>query len=237
MSRPPPDRHSERRGRRSRLQRAGRGAGDTGLGNVLTSLHSASGLSCGPNEASVTHAPHRDRRSLGLSTADLTTVGTSPSSLPSMFIDDSTSSSTGGSAIFDERDGTISLNVCADQSDRPRNPSGGTPSGAADVPAEVGGLVFPSSRATYIPVEYHSRGPAMTSSTVFMSNRSQAVRLPKAVAFPEDVHQVDILKIGRSRVIVPKGTRWDDLFLSGPRVSEDFLSERIQPAAEEREPF
>ena len=77
----------------------------------------------------------------------------------------------------------------------------------------------------------------MTSSTVFISNRSQAVRLPKAVAFPEDVHQVDILKIGRSRVIVPKGRRWDDLFVSGPRVSDDFLSDRVQPAAEEREPL
>lgn len=77
----------------------------------------------------------------------------------------------------------------------------------------------------------------MTSSTVFTSNRSQAVRLPKAVAFPEDVHQVDILKIGRSRVIVPKGKRWDDLFLTGPRVTEDFLSAREQPAVEERESF
>ena len=61
----------------------------------------------------------------------------------------------------------------------------------------------------------------MTSSTVFTSNRSQFVRLPKAVAFPEDVHQVDILKIGRSRVIVPQGKRWDDLFQSGPRASEE----------------
>jgi antitoxin VapB len=77
----------------------------------------------------------------------------------------------------------------------------------------------------------------MTSSTVFTSNRSQAVRLPKAVAFPDDVHQVDILKIGRSRVIVPKGQRWDDLFLHGPQASDDFLTEREQPAAEEREPF
>ena len=77
----------------------------------------------------------------------------------------------------------------------------------------------------------------MASSTVFTSNRSQAVRLPKAVAFPDDVHQVDILKIGRSRVIVPKGRRWDDLFLHGPRASDDFLTEREQPAAEEREPF
>src|ERR1700722_14722906 len=78
---------------------------------------------------------------------------------------------------------------------------------------------------------------AMASSTVFTSNRSQAVRLPKAVAFPEDVHQVDILKIGRSRVIVPQGKRWDDLFQNGPRASEDFMAEREQPPAEEREPL
>ena len=75
----------------------------------------------------------------------------------------------------------------------------------------------------------------MTKSTVFTSNRSQAVRLPKAVAFPEGVHQVDILKIGRSRVIVPQGKRWDDLFQNGPRASEEFMIERGQPAAEERE--
>lgn len=77
----------------------------------------------------------------------------------------------------------------------------------------------------------------MTTSTVFTSNRSQAVRLPKSVAFPDDVHQVDILKIGRSRVIVPQGRRWDDLFAHGPRVSDDFLSERQQPVLEERESF
>ncbi|UHS56165.1 antitoxin [Agrobacterium vaccinii] len=77
----------------------------------------------------------------------------------------------------------------------------------------------------------------MTTSTVFLSNKSQAVRLPKAVAFPDDVHQVDILKIGRSRVIVPHGRRWDDLFASGPRASEDFLMEREMPLLDERESF
>ena len=75
----------------------------------------------------------------------------------------------------------------------------------------------------------------MASSTVFTSNRSQAVRLPKAVAFPDDVHQVDILKVGRSRVIVPQGRRWDDLFAAGPYLSDDFMAERDQPVAEERE--
>ena len=92
-------------------------------------------------------------------------------------------------------------------------------------------------RLTYIPFEYPKGIGAMTRSTVFTSNRSQAVRLPKAVAFPEGVHQVDILKVGRSRLISPQGKRWDDLFLNGPRVSEDFMTERRQPAAEEREPF
>ncbi len=77
----------------------------------------------------------------------------------------------------------------------------------------------------------------MTQSTVFTSNRSQAVRLPKAVAFPADVHQVEIVKVGRSRVISPQGKRWDDLFESGPRASQDFMSEREQPAAEDRERF
>lgn len=77
----------------------------------------------------------------------------------------------------------------------------------------------------------------MASSTVFSSNRSQAVRLPKAVAFPADVHQVEVLKIGRSRVIVPQGQRWDDFFLNEPCASEDFMNERVQPAAETRELF
>lgn len=63
------------------------------------------------------------------------------------------------------------------------------------------------------------------------------MRLPKAVAFPEGVHQVDILKIGRSRVIVPQGKRWDDLFDDGPRVSDDFLVDRKQPELEERDRF
>lgn len=61
-------------------------------------------------------------------------------------------------------------------------------------------------------------------STVFTSNGSQAVRLPKDVAFPDDVRQVDILVVGRSRVIVPTGQRWTDFFERGPRASEDLLT-------------
>jgi antitoxin VapB len=73
-------------------------------------------------------------------------------------------------------------------------------------------------------------------STVFNSNRSQAVRLPKAVAFPADVHRVEVIKIGHSRLITPIGHRWDEYF-NGPRASEDFLSERDQGVPEKREPL
>jgi antitoxin VapB len=72
----------------------------------------------------------------------------------------------------------------------------------------------------------------MTRSTVFKTSRSQAVRLPKAVAFPEGVHHVEITVVGSSRIITPVGKRWDDLFAGGgPRASEDFMPERGQPSA------
>jgi len=59
----------------------------------------------------------------------------------------------------------------------------------------------------------------------------------KAVAFPEDVHQVEVTVVGSSRIITPVGKRWDDLFAGGPRASEDFMPERVQPPAGEREPL
>lgn len=76
----------------------------------------------------------------------------------------------------------------------------------------------------------------MIRSTVFTNNRSQAVRLPKPVALPEGVRQVEIVKIGRSRLISPAGHLWDEFF-AGPPVSDDFMTEREQPAAEVREPL
>jgi antitoxin VapB len=74
-------------------------------------------------------------------------------------------------------------------------------------------------------------------STIFLSNRSQAVRLPKEVAFPAEVRLVEIVKVGERRIITPAGKRWDDFFLDGPKVSDDFMSERVDPPPEEREPL
>jgi len=64
---------------------------------------------------------------------------------------------------------------------------------------------------------------------VFLSNRTQAIRLPKAVALPSTVKEVDVVAIGDTRIISPAGTSWDSWF-DGPGVSEDFMSKRDQPA-------
>ena len=74
----------------------------------------------------------------------------------------------------------------------------------------------------------------MTQAAVFKSNKSQAVRLPKEVALPETVSRVEIIKLGKSRLITPVGSVWDSFF-EGPQASDDFMVERAQPADQQRE--
>ena len=73
----------------------------------------------------------------------------------------------------------------------------------------------------------------MTRTVLFQSNRSQAVRLPKDVAFPQGVKDVTILREGRRRIIVPTNALWDDFF-AAPGVD---IGDRDQPEAQERERF
>jgi len=76
----------------------------------------------------------------------------------------------------------------------------------------------------------------MERAGVFKSNTSQAVRIPKALALPDTVKQVDIVQLGRARLIAPAGEAWDSWF-DGEGVSDDFMSEREQPEMQERETF
>ena len=71
----------------------------------------------------------------------------------------------------------------------------------------------------------------MTRTTLFQSNKSQAVRLPKEVAFPPGVREVAILRDGPRRVIVPANAVWDDFF-AAPGID---LGERAQPAPQDRQ--
>ncbi len=76
----------------------------------------------------------------------------------------------------------------------------------------------------------------MEKTTVFKSNRSQAVRLPKAVALPDDVKLVDIVAVGRTRIITPAGESWDSWF-EGSGVTSDFMDCRERPDEQTRENF
>lgn len=75
----------------------------------------------------------------------------------------------------------------------------------------------------------------MSIGTVFVNNRTQAVRLPVDVRLPEGVHKVDIRARGNERIIAPVGQTWDSFFLGGPAVSDDFLPERATQHQSQRE--
>ena len=47
---------------------------------------------------------------------------------------------------------------------------------------------------------------------LFRSNRSQAVRLPKDLEFPPEVKEVEVVRHGTVRILVPKVTTWREFF-------------------------
>ncbi|WP_322995846.1 type II toxin-antitoxin system VapB family antitoxin [Castellaniella sp.] len=75
----------------------------------------------------------------------------------------------------------------------------------------------------------------MSIGTVFINNRTQAVRFPVDVRLPEGVHKVEIRAKGNERIISPVGQTWDSFFLNGPTVSDDFMPDRADQNQAERE--
>jgi antitoxin VapB len=75
----------------------------------------------------------------------------------------------------------------------------------------------------------------MSIGTVFVNNRTQAVRLPLDVRLPDGVHKVAIRVKGQERIIAPIDQTWDSFFLDSPRVTDDFLPERASQHQPERE--
>jgi antitoxin VapB len=72
-------------------------------------------------------------------------------------------------------------------------------------------------------------------TTVFTNNRSQAVRLPAEARLPDEVKKVIVRIRGRERIITPIENSWDNFFLNGPAVSDDFMNERGVQKSTERE--
>jgi antitoxin VapB len=74
-------------------------------------------------------------------------------------------------------------------------------------------------------------------TTVFTNNRSQAVRLPAEARLPDEIKKVIVRIRGRERIITPLENTWDNFFLNGPSVSNDFLNERGEQKPVKREDF
>jgi antitoxin VapB len=72
-------------------------------------------------------------------------------------------------------------------------------------------------------------------AALFKSNRSQAVRIPKDLAFPESVKKVRVRKIGDDLVLSPVVSSWSEFFALGP--NPDFPERAPQGKYEEREEF
>ena len=77
----------------------------------------------------------------------------------------------------------------------------------------------------------------MTISTVFNNNRTQAVRLPAEMRFPDSVKKVEVRVSGHERIIAPAESAWDSFFLGGLEATADFMTERASQIQAERESF
>jgi antitoxin VapB len=77
----------------------------------------------------------------------------------------------------------------------------------------------------------------MTASTVFINNRTQAVRLPADMRFPETVKKVEVRALGQERVIAPADRLWDSFFLGQALPTDDFMPERAAQTQADREPL
>jgi antitoxin VapB len=77
----------------------------------------------------------------------------------------------------------------------------------------------------------------MSTGTVFINNRTQAVRLPADSRFPQDVKKVAVRVVGKDRILSPVDQSWDSFFLSDASVTDDFMTERASQEQAERESF
>ena len=72
----------------------------------------------------------------------------------------------------------------------------------------------------------------MDTAKVFMTGRSQAVRLPKEYRFEGD--EVLIKRVGDAVVLLPRTRSWDTLFESLEQFEPGFKLERRQPKAQQK---
>ena len=77
----------------------------------------------------------------------------------------------------------------------------------------------------------------MATGSIFVNNRTQAVRLPVETRFPEGVKKVLVRVFGKDRILSPVENTWDSFFLSEEKVTDDFMTERASQEQQDREAF
>lgn len=70
---------------------------------------------------------------------------------------------------------------------------------------------------------------------LFKNGNSQALRLPKEFRFDGD--EVFVYKEGERVIIQPKNSNWEEFFLSDSKVTDDFMRDRKDDPAQQRNIF
>ena len=73
----------------------------------------------------------------------------------------------------------------------------------------------------------------MDKAKLISDKNDQSVRLPKAYRLKGK--EVFITKVGNAIILLPKEEKWNLLFNSLDKFSDDFMNERLQPDMENRE--
>ena len=68
-----------------------------------------------------------------------------------------------------------------------------------------------------------SNAASNDTAKVFMSGKSQAVRLPKKFRFTAECNEVTIRQVGRHLILSPRFSDWDDYWANSTRPSGDFV--------------
>lgn len=73
-------------------------------------------------------------------------------------------------------------------------------------------------------------------ATLFRLNRSQAMRIPKDLAFPDHVREVIVRRSGDSLIVTPLAKKWSDFFAMLP-ADDDFAVPSDPPPTDAIEPL
>jgi antitoxin VapB len=68
-----------------------------------------------------------------------------------------------------------------------------------------------------------SKAESSDTAKVFMSGKSQAVRLPKKFRFTDGCDEVSVRQVGRHLILSPRYSDWEEYWTNSTRPSDDFV--------------